>query len=197
MVYSAGIVGDAFWFLESKKTAEFLVEGLSKEEIMDKSLIDNVYQFETERRKRQVVNVTYRRLSNFNIDGLKLFLDLNNENAKIFNLITILCDDELFFEFMYEVFRNKLIVNDFKLKNSDFSLFFKDKKSKSEKVDNWKDLTINKLKFKYTEVLKASGVIINKDKSKFIEIPFIDFKLKEYLINNDFKPYLNIFTGDD
>ena len=39
MEYSASIMSAAFWYLETRTTAEYLVEGLTKEEIMDPSKV--------------------------------------------------------------------------------------------------------------------------------------------------------------
>ena len=50
--------------------------------------------------------------------------------------------DRLFFEFMYEVFRNKIILGDYSFKDRDINIFFQDKKSQSEIVDNWADSTV-------------------------------------------------------
>ena len=42
MDYSAGIMSHSFWYLETKNTAEYLVEDISKKELMDLSLNENI-----------------------------------------------------------------------------------------------------------------------------------------------------------
>ena len=56
--------------------------------------------------------------------------------------------DRLFFEFMYEVFRNKIILGDYSLNDRDINIFFQDKKSQSEIVNNWIDSTVKEIKIR-------------------------------------------------
>ena len=44
LVYSAGMVSQVFAFVETKKTAELIVQGLSKDEIKTKVQEENLYQ---------------------------------------------------------------------------------------------------------------------------------------------------------
>ena len=41
MKYSAGIMSHSFWYLETKNTAEYLAEDISKKELMELSLTKN------------------------------------------------------------------------------------------------------------------------------------------------------------
>ena len=48
MNYSAGMVSQVFAFVETKKTAELMVTGMSKDEIKDKVIGENLYQLRNE-----------------------------------------------------------------------------------------------------------------------------------------------------
>ena len=197
MDYVANLVSQSFWFLETKKTAELILDGFSRKDILDKSLNDNIFKVESINSKKKIANFTFKRLNNFDSEGLEIFLDCDNINAKIFILISILCNDKLFFEFVYEVVRSKIILNELFIKKSDLNLFFKDKMLQSEKVDSWSESTVNKLQSRYLEMLKAAGLIKVDKNDRFLQVPFIDFRLRDYLEKNNFKVYVDCLTGQD
>lgn len=59
MEYSAGMVSKPFWYLETKKTAKYLLEGLEKDIIKNLVINDNIYQTPTDYRATQVFNTVY------------------------------------------------------------------------------------------------------------------------------------------
>ena len=100
MKYSAGIMSHSFWYIETKNTAEYLAEDISKKELMELSLTENIYQVDSERRARELVNVCYRRLKGFSNDLLKYLSTCDQNSGKLLVLISILTDDILFFELL-------------------------------------------------------------------------------------------------
>lgn len=196
MKYSAGLASTSFWFIESKKIAELILDGYSKKEIMKMALEENIFQVETDTRIKEIVNGVYRRLNSFPKEILECFMSVDVNSGKVFVLISILKNDKLFFEFMYEVFREHILVGDFTLKPRDFDIFFDNKSFQSEIVDNWADDTVARLKRGYSNMLSEAGVLNTSKKEKEITIPFIDLTLQELLINNNLGPYLNAITGE-
>lgn len=53
MNYSAGMVSQVFAFVETKQTAELMAAGMSKDEIKDKVIRENLYQLRNETRLRK------------------------------------------------------------------------------------------------------------------------------------------------
>ena len=196
MKYSAGLASTSFWFIESKKIAELILEGYSKKEIMEMAIGENIFQVETKNRIKEIVNSVYRRLSSFPEDILECFIRVDVNSAKIFVLISILNDDKLFFEFMHEVFREHILLGDMTLKNRDFDIFFDNKSYQSEIVDNWTDKTVARLKRGYRNMLSEAGILDTSKKEKVIVVPFIDLKLQQLLEDNNFGPYLFSITGE-
>ena len=197
MKYSASIISSSFWFLESKKVAELILEGYSKEDILNTALEDNIFQVETERRVRDITNATYRRLKSFPEEVLEYFLRVDVNSAKVFVLISILKNDRLFFEFMYEVFREHVVLGDLTLKNKDFEMFFDNKAYQSDIVSEWVDETLSRLKRSYNTMLSEAGVLDIAGNERIILLPFIDLKFKEILIKNDLGTYLYAITGEE
>lgn len=196
MKYSAGLVSKSFWYLESKKTARYMLDGLTREEIRELAIKDNIYQVESEYRAKNLANAIYTRLNSLPEILLRDVFDSDVATSKVLVLISIMKTDRLFFEFMHEVFRNNIILGDLTIKDRDLNLFFQEKKAQSEIVDKWVDKTIKKLKSRYLTVLGYAGVIrTNTDKREII-VPFIDYKIKQKLIDNNMAPYLYAITGE-
>lgn len=196
MDYSASIMSFSFWFLETKTTANYILEGLSRKEIVDLSLNENIYQVNSERRARELANVTYKRLKDFPEELLRYFVNADINTAKLFVLISILKTDKLFFEFMNEVFRQNIILGTYTLKKSDFNIFFSNKKNQSEIIDNWKDTTVYKVGGCYKLFLEEAGLLDSSNDENRIILPFIDYRFKNLLNENNLQPYLKAITGE-
>ena len=196
MQYNSNLLRDSFWLNETRKTAELILEGLSKEEIMDLSLNENIFGQNSERRKRDIVQTMYKRLNDFPEEILEYFLRVDVTSAKIFVLISILRNDRLFFEFMYEVFRGHILVGNYILRGRDFDIFFNNKATQNEKVDSWSESNIYRLSSRYRTILNEAGVIDNSGDDKQIIVPFVDLRLKNMLIEKGFGPFVFVITGE-
>ena len=108
LVYSAGLTSKLFWLQESRKTAGYILDGYSKADIRKIAWEENIYQVKAEYRAYEVLNGTYRRVSALPEAVLRAFTTCDVETAKILNLIAILMDSRLFFEFLHEVYDEKL-----------------------------------------------------------------------------------------
>lgn len=196
MKYSSGLKSTAFWFIESRKVAELILEGYSKQEILDLALEENIFQVENESRKKEITNGVYRRLSSFSEDLLEYFLRTDTNSAKVFVLISILKNDKLFFEFMYEVFREHIMLGDFTLKPKDFDRFFDEKALQSDAISEWEEETIARLIRGYRNMLSEAGVLEPSGSERKIYVPFVDLRLKNMLIENNLGPYYYAITGE-
>ena len=163
---------------------------------MDLALKENIFQVETETRIREITNGVYRRLSSFSEDILEYFLRTDTNSAKVFVLISILKEDRLFFEFMYEVFREHIILGDFTLKPKDFERFFDEKSYQSDAVSEWTEETVERLKRGYRNMLSEAGVLEPSGSERKIYVPFVDLRLKNILVENDLGPYYYAITGE-
>lgn len=198
MEYSASIMSAAFWYLETRITAEYLLEGLTKEEIMDLSLNENIYQVDSERRKKELVRMCYRRLDGFSEELLEYFINSDFNAGRLIVLISILTTDRLFFEFMYEVFRQHIILGNYKLTRSDYKVFMLNKSAQSEIISNWEEKTKKRVMSNFRQFLSESNLINTEGEDDIINVPFVDFRLRD-LLEGDEKlvPYLKAVTGEN
>lgn len=196
MNYSASMVKYSFWYIETKKVAEFLLDDLSRDDIINISINDNIFQLNSKSRAKEVASILYRRLNGFSDDLLNYFINADYQYGKLIVFISILRIDRLYFEFMHEVFRDYIILGNYTLKKSDFEIFFINKANQSEKISKWKETTIKNLINKYILFLKESNLVKMEDNEEYTIItPFIDSTLIELLEKNNLTPYINAITG--
>lgn len=196
MKYSAGLVSHTFWFYETKVTAELMIEGLSKQEILQKALEENIYQVDTERRIKRMFSAIYNRLNGLSEELLEYFVSCDVYSAKLFVFITIIMRDKLFFEFMHEVFREHIILGDYNFRKSDFDAFFENKAAQSEIVASWTERSIKRLPSTYRLMMFEADLIDSKKPECKILPPLIDFNLKNLFEKYELTPFINVFTGD-
>lgn len=196
MEYSAGMVSRPFWYIEAKKTAKYLIECKDTKEIKDIVAKENIYQVSSEHRATQVFNTVIRRISSLDDFLINAIVNADIATSKLVVLLSVMKTDRLFFEFMYEIFRDKLILGDFNLKDRDVSNFFDTKKSQSEVISKWTDTTITKLKRCYVRMLFEAGLINNSSGDRTITPVIMDYKVSSYLKEHNMSALLCTITGE-
>jgi hypothetical protein len=194
MKYKTIIKTLPFLFLEMKKAANLVLQGLKDNEIKEKALYDNIFQVNTEARRKEITSMVLKRIKVLDEVLLHKLAHGDIETGKLIVLYTIMKTDRLFFEFMNEVFKEKLIVKDYVIEDKDFNIFFDRKREQSEKVAAWDDYTFYKLKQVFIRIFFEAGLINNKKDRKIIK-PVLDRSIIEHLEDKGEKAILNIFLG--
>lgn len=193
--YSAGMVKLSFWFSEFKKMIKLLNSGKSFSEIKNLNLNGNIFSAPTETRAIQIFNTVSTRVKALDKSFYSLFEQYDITNQKLIALIAIMLTDILFFDFMNEVYREKLIIGLDEIKDSDFSVFFKDKQTQNKRVAKWKDYTLKRLGASYMTILMESGVLDRTTEPKKIFKPVIDPALEQQLKESGMEMTLRALTG--
>lgn len=141
MEYKTTIKLLPFLFLETRKVANLVLQGLTDDEIKKKAVDENIFQVNTETRRKEIVRIILRRVKVLDEFLMKKLAYGDVETGKLITLYAIMKTDRLFFEFMNEVFKDKLIVKEETIEDKDFNLFFDRKKEQSKKVASWDDYT--------------------------------------------------------
>lgn len=162
MEYSAGLTSKLFWLQESRKTASYILDGYSKTDIRKIAWEENIYQVKAEYRAYEVLNGTYRRVSALPKAVLQAFITCDVETAKILNLIAILMDSRLFFEFFHEIYDEKIRLGEKEITDRDLNVFFADKAMQSDVVAGWTDTAV--------EIDLDDGVKVNYAKFQGVEV---------------------------
>jgi len=194
--YSSGIKSKPFLYVEFKKAAELLAEHPDKSisQLKKKTIEDNVFQFNSINRKKEVASAVFKRLNVLDDFLLNKLLNETIDTCKQINIYSILKTDRLFFEFMNEVYKDKYEIRDPYLRDKDFNIFFQSKAEQSERIAKWVDYTYYKLKQVYIRILFEAGFIKDQDEREIIK-PLINSDIEEHLIDIGDKIYLEAMLG--
>ncbi|MEQ2529581.1 DUF1819 family protein [Bacillaceae bacterium CLA-AA-H227] len=185
LAYSATLTGASFLLYELKQVLKLKEQGLSDSEIKKKVIDENVFEYQVTSSLKRIVPSVIRRGNVLDETLQEWVLNSPLEVGKIINLYAIMKTDKLFFEFMYEVIKDKLDTNNYLLEKKDLNVFFTTKAEQDENMAKWTEQTINKLKQVYMKLLYEAGLLRDKKSGE----------LNRLLIDQDFKNYL-IHIGD-
>jgi len=144
--------------LELKKAASLYLQGFLAEDIVSRSIEENIFAMTTENRKREVAVTLNERIQVLDQALLERLVHGNLTESRYIALYAVMKTDRLFYEFMHEIFREKLILLDPVLFPRDFTLFFLRKAEQSEVVAGWAEYTYYKLEQVYRKVLVEAGL---------------------------------------
>ena len=193
--YSAGMVKLSFWFAEFRKVIELLNSGKTLDEIKALNLDQNVFGAPTQARAIQIFNTVSTRVKGLDPSFYQVFENGDLATQKLVNLIAIMQSDSLFFDFVYEIYREKLIIGSNELADSDIRIFFGDKQIQSEKVAKWTDYTLKRLGTCYKTMLMEAGVTDRSVGNRKILKPIMDQALIDCLKNNKMEFFIHALTG--
>lgn len=196
MEYKSTIKSRPYLYKETKKAATLMSQGFNVNGIKEKSLEENIFQLESEARRREVASIIAARLKELDEVIIDKISWGNVETSKILVLYAIIKTDRLFFEFMNEIYKEKLLLRDFFIRDKDFNTFFQSKREQSEKVASWTEYTFKKLKQVYVRTLFECGLIENQKGDRKIRNPILDNEIKEYLYRIGDKIYVDAILGD-
>lgn len=193
--YSAGLMSQSFWFLEFKKAVRLRQEGLDYDTIKKKCVEENLFGAAKEYRALRMAGYIITRLKVMDDTLVELFCTSDLTTQKLINLITILRTDRLFFEFVYEVYREKVILGVDCIEDTDVNVFFTRKETQSELIAGWKDTTKRKLKNIYMNFMVDANLLTVFEKKKNITPPILDVALERYLKYMDEEVMVKALTG--
>lgn len=194
-MYSAGLVSQSFWFIEFKKVVKLISDGKSDDAIKAICTEENLFGAAKEYRAKRMCGYILKRAKTLDETLTDLFLNSDLNTQKIINLITILKGDRLFFEFMYEVYREKVILGIPNIEDTDLKVFFSKKEAEHEEIEAWKDATKKRLRSAYMNYLKEANLITLSDNKKTITPPILDIALERYLESCGDTAIIKAITG--
>lgn len=108
--YSAGAVKFSFWFTEFRKTVQLLSEGKTYADIKKRNEEKNIYSAATKARARQIYSTVTARIKSLDESFYPIFMSSDLSAQKLFALTASLLHDTLFFDFVYGLVREKMIL---------------------------------------------------------------------------------------
>ena len=193
--YSAGAVKLAFWFTEFRRTIRLLSEGKTYADIKLMVETENLYETTTPARAKQIYNTITARIKELDSSVYHLFLRSDLPSQKLIALTSVMAQDTLFFDFMYEVVREKFILGIDELTDTDVSIFFKHKRVQDERVATWTDQTLKRLGNTYRGILYEAGLLANNKAPHKLIRPILDPGLEQWLRANKMEAVVKILLG--
>ena len=193
--YSAGLVSQSFWFVEFKRILKLIESGKTEEEIRTLCIEENIFGATKEYRAKRMYGYIWNRVKKMDQEMIELFWASDLATQKIINLICILKTDRLFFEFVFEVYREKAILGFEIIEDSDLSIFFKEKEIQNDDIANWSDVTKTRLRNIYTNYMIDANLLKVENKEKKITLPILDKDLEIYLETTGDSALTKALTG--
>ena len=193
--YSAGAVKLSFWFQEFRKTVQLLAAGNSFDEIRRKSLEENIFGAPTPRRADQICRTVLTRVQALDSSFYPVFLSGDLATQKLLTLAAVMACDTLFFDFVYEVIREKLIIGSNELEPKDMRIFFRDKQAQDVRLAQWTDYTCQRLGSCYRTMLYEAGLTDKAKETRRIFKPILETELQQWLETHDMGLIVKAWTG--
>lgn len=144
---SAQITREQFLFYEMRTTARLMREGLNDNEITDKIVEDNLFQFPTEKSIRQIAKACVKRLKTLDDEELiEAVASGVSEIAKQICMYAMMKQYRLIWDFMITVIGEKYRIHDFSFSQMDVNVFFMQMQEQDDYVAGWSESTIKKIR---------------------------------------------------
>ena len=180
--YSAALTGAPFMHYEFKQVIMLKNEGYSDQEIRNKVIDENLFQYGKTSSLKRGLPYIIKRVNALNGSLRKLVIEESFNVVKVVNLYAIMKTDRLFFEFMNELVSEKLRMNNHVLERKDINAFFTSKAEQNETIANWTEHTVNKLRQVYVKILLETGIVKDLRTMEMNHL-MIDERIKEQLIH--------------
>lgn len=194
--YTSILKSRPYLYLEFKKASQLKNQGFDEKTIRSKAIEENIFAVNTEARKREIASTVINRIEGLDNYILDKIVNGSLQTSKQLAIYSILKTDRLFFEFMKEVYKEKLLLKDLIITDKDFNVFFRRKVEQSEQIAKWKDYTFYKLKQVYKRVLSEAGFIKNSKKEVEIIPQIMEEEVVQHLKNIGDTAYLEVMLGE-
>ena len=123
--YSSAIKKTPFKYPIAKKIAKLMLDGLDRDEVYKRCFDENYIEVESVERRREITNVIYGRLCSLDEFLLNQFYNADVTTSKFILVYAIAKTDSLFFDFLFEKYREALMSENRKyLSMDDFDDFY-------------------------------------------------------------------------
>ncbi|BBM37476.1 hypothetical protein JCM16775_0151 [Leptotrichia hofstadii] len=194
--YSAGIVSKGFWFLEFKKFLEFLKDGKNENEIRKMQEEENIFSVPSKDYGKRIFSEINKRIKVLSGEIKELFFESDTGTQKIINLLSIMVTDKLFFEYVYNSYRNELLLGTKEYNPGVVMKFLKEKAEQNEEVAKFSEKTLKRMQGTYGNYLKEAGLLEEKNKEILYGKVYLDYELEKLLRENNMEIYIKALKGE-
>ena len=194
--YSAGIVSKGFWFLEFKKYLELLKNGNNENEIRKMQDEENIFSAPSKDYGKRIISEINKRIKVLPKEIKELFFESDTGTQKVINLLSIMGTDKLFFEYVYNSYRNELLLGTKEYNPGIVMKFLKEKAEQNEEVAKFSETTLKRMQGTYGNYLKEAGLLEEKNKEILYGKVYLDYELEKLLRENNMEIYVKTLKGE-
>lgn len=194
--YSAGIVSKGFWFLEFKKYLELLKNGNNENEIKKMQDEENIFSAPSKDYGKRIISEINKRIKVLPKEIKELFFESDTGTQKVINLLSIMGTDKLFFEYVYNSYRNELLLGTKEYNPGIVMKFLKEKAEQNEEVAKFSETTLKRMQGTYGNYLKEAGLLEEKNKEILYGKVYLDYELEKLLRENNMEIYVKTLKGE-
>ncbi len=194
--YSAGIVSKGFWFLEFKKYLELLKIGNNENEIRKMQDEENIFSAPSKDYGKRIISEINKRIKVLSEEIKELFFESDTGTQKVINLLSIMGTDKLFFEYVYNSYRNELLLGTKEYNPGIVMKFLKEKAEQNEEVAKFSEKTLKRMQGTYGNYLKEAGLLEEKNKKILYGKVYLDYELEKLLRENNMEIYVKTLKGE-
>ena len=143
---------------------------------------------------KRMIGELKRRTSALPQEIIETYPKLSVDNQKILNLLGIMMTDRLFFEFLYEDYREGLLLGRKEFQDSQIRSYFNRKAEQSERVATFSEGGKKRLLGAYKTYMREASLIKDRDGKSYYNRIILDLQLEE-LMKEELLPYLKALTG--
>ena len=194
--YTATNTGRPFSFKAMIIGAKLKADGYTDKEIREKSKNENIFQSRSEHQRIKTASTVNKRLNMLDEQLINKLINGDSTTIKQIIIYSIMKSDRFFFEFMDEVYKDKIILREFTIKDSDINIFIKRKQEQIPQIAQWTESTLNKLKAQYLTMLQEANFIKRINGAIEIIPPVIDPFLYNHLLEIGDEVYVQAMIGE-
>ena len=194
--YTATNTGRPFSFKAMIIGAKLKADGYTDKEIREKSKNENIFQSRSEHQRIKTASTVNKRLNMLDEQLINKLINGDSTTIKQTIIYSIMKSDRFFFEFMDEVYKDKIILREFTIKDSDINIFIKRKQEQIPQIAQWTESTLKKLKAQYLTMLQEANFIKRINGAIEIIPPVIDPSLYNHLLEIGDEAYLKAMIGE-
>lgn len=185
--YTSNIKDMGLLARELMHACELSAQGMSFDEIVADSEENNIFQVNTERRRRELAACVIKRMKYLDEQTIQEVAQGTISLANIISVYSILKTNPLMFDFMNEVYKEKaeLMIN--RITDADINQFMDCKAQEIEIVANWKEDNREKVKGAIRNILVEAGLL--RDMGSF-------YMILTPVLTNDIVLHLQEVDGD-
>lgn len=158
--------------------------------IIQKSISNNIFMVNTERRRKELAYKLVARMAMLDDYLIEAIANSTYNTSTILSLYALMKSDRIVFEFMYEVFRDKIQLMNYRLTDVELNQFIVCKAQQDELVAKWKDSNKIQVKSALRKILIDAGVLRDLGSVFLILPPLIDKNIIEHITKIGDKKYL-------